>query len=410
MGQTKYNLNTLSEKENDIIKITKRIDYIFNRFKMIKNSIDIDITRRDNIDDHFNTLTNDFQNIIESTYNSSQIINKAVMEYSNSEHQIQNLLNQLLDTSTGSHDTDTTKTDHDEVSISGISLLQNWFERLYNQLISKITHVKKFFEDNGVHINNKDYSEHSVGQIKESADLQDADILSSSDLNNVYALKTTYAYLSSKENKDDQMLAILRAIDIIRQKDEYNGLYYSQDKDGNYKSQYYYKNSRIHSKLNIIQNDKYRMEKGFNIMNAISGILVYPIGVVSALGSIAPEAGTNLSNDITDENTPDMLNVTLNTVGLSPKPKNLGTFITFISAMKTDKELEKIKGYSSVSVSFEHEGIIETFNYVMNKNNTIVSARKQEPIKVTIPAQYSYLYERHPSPDLKINRNKMWFD
>ncbi|WP_273320922.1 hypothetical protein [Vallitalea guaymasensis] len=157
MGQTKYNLNTLSEKENDIIEITKKIDYIFNRFKMIKNSIDIDITRRDNIDDQFNTLTNDFQNIIESTYNSSQIINKAVMEYSNSEHQIQNLLNQLLDTSTDSHDTDMTKTDHDEVSISGISLLQNWFERLYNQLISKITHVKKFFEDNGVHINNKDY-------------------------------------------------------------------------------------------------------------------------------------------------------------------------------------------------------------------------------------------------------------
>jgi len=76
---------------------------------MIKNSIDIDITRRDNIDDQFNTLTNDFQNIIESTYNSSQIINKAVMENSNSEHQIQNLLNQLLDTSTGSHDTYTTK-------------------------------------------------------------------------------------------------------------------------------------------------------------------------------------------------------------------------------------------------------------------------------------------------------------
>ncbi|WP_113674008.1 hypothetical protein [Vallitalea guaymasensis] len=157
MGQTKYNLNTLSEKENDIIEITKRIDYIFNRFKMIKNSIDIDITRRDNIDDQFNTLTNDFQNIIQSTYNSSQIINKAVMEYSNSEHQIQNLLNQFLDTSIGSHDTDMTKTDHDEVSISGISLLQNWFERLYNQLISKITHVKKFFDDNGVHINNKDY-------------------------------------------------------------------------------------------------------------------------------------------------------------------------------------------------------------------------------------------------------------
>ncbi|MCT4687467.1 hypothetical protein, partial [Vallitalea sp.] len=81
MGQTKYNLNTLSEKEIDIIEITKRVDYIFDRFKMIKNSIDIDITRRDNINDQFNTLTSDIQNIIESTYNTSQIINKAVIEY-----------------------------------------------------------------------------------------------------------------------------------------------------------------------------------------------------------------------------------------------------------------------------------------------------------------------------------------
>ncbi|GMQ62850.1 hypothetical protein [Vallitalea maricola] len=200
MRQTKYNLNTLSEKENDIKEITKRIDYIFNRFKMIKNSIDIDITRRDNIDDQFNTLTNDFQNIIESTYNSSQIINKAVIEYSNSEHQIQNLLNQLLDTNTDSHVTDMTKTKNDEVSISGISLLQNWFERLYNQLISKITHVKKFFEDNGVYINNKDYSKSVV----EDENTLESNVLDESAIGTYSKSEAERIFRKTSEKADDE--------------------------------------------------------------------------------------------------------------------------------------------------------------------------------------------------------------
>lgn len=157
MGETKYNLDALSEKERDIIVITKKIDCIFDGFKIIKNSIDNDITRRDNINEQFNTLISDFQNIIESACNSSKIINKAVIEYRNSNHQIQNLLNGLLDTSTDSHGKDVIKIKHDEVSISEISIEQNWFEKMYNQFISKITHIKNFFQNNGVHINNKNY-------------------------------------------------------------------------------------------------------------------------------------------------------------------------------------------------------------------------------------------------------------
>ncbi|GMQ58812.1 hypothetical protein AN1V17_32080 [Vallitalea sediminicola] len=158
MGQTKYNLNALSEKENDIKEVNKRVDYIFDRFKIIKNSVDTDIIKRDNISNQFNSLVSDFQNIIESTYNSSQIINKAITEYSDGEQQIQNLLNGLLDINNNSCSTDTTEMKHSEASISGGSILQNWFERLYTQLISKVTHIKKFFEDSGVCINNKDYS------------------------------------------------------------------------------------------------------------------------------------------------------------------------------------------------------------------------------------------------------------
>ncbi|QUH28722.1 hypothetical protein [Vallitalea guaymasensis] len=158
MGQTKYNLNALSEKENDLIEVNKRIDYIFNRFKIIKNSVDTDIIRRDNISNQFNSLVSDFQNLIENTYNSSRIINRAITEYSDGEQQIHNLLNGLLGINNNSCETEMNKIKHKEVSMSGGSILQNWFEKLYDQFISKVTHIKKFFEDNGVCVNNKDYS------------------------------------------------------------------------------------------------------------------------------------------------------------------------------------------------------------------------------------------------------------
>ena len=158
MGQTKYNLNALSEKENDLIEVNKRIDYIFNRFKIIKNSVDTDIIRRDNISNQFNSLVSDFQNLVENTYNSSRIINRAITEYSDGEQQIHNLLNGLLGINNNSCGTEMNEIEHSEASISGFSILQNWFEKLYDQFISKVTHIKKFFEDNGVCVNNKDYS------------------------------------------------------------------------------------------------------------------------------------------------------------------------------------------------------------------------------------------------------------
>ncbi|GMQ58809.1 hypothetical protein AN1V17_32050 [Vallitalea sediminicola] len=408
MGQTKYNLNTLSEKENDIIVRTKRIDYIFNRFKVIRNSIDIDITRRDNIDDKFDDLTNDFQNIIESTYNSSQVINKAVIEYSNSEHQIQNLLNQLLDTSTDSHDTDMTKTDHDEVSISGVSILQNWFERLYNQLISKITHVKKFFEDNGVHINNKDYSEYSVGQIKESADLQDADILSSSDLNNVIGLKSIYANYATQDNKEDEMFAILRAIEAIRQKDQYNGLYDSKDKYGTYVSVYQYQNKEIKSKIEIVQNDLYIQKTGFNILMTGFGYLAPPYNVIAALSGIAPQSGKSILNE--DLDFPNATTIGLTIVGFDKTWK--GSFFNSINGIMTQHDLKNAKGQTGISISVTNNGYIENFKFTMDSNHNLLDARKEKAVKISIPAQFSYLNEKHPSPDLwlKNERIKIWFE
>lgn len=199
MGQTKYNLNALSEKGNDLIEVNKRIDYIFNRFKIIKNSIDTDIIRRDNISNQFNSLISDFQNLIENTYNSSQIINKAVTEYSESEQQIHNLLNGLLGINNNSCGTEINKIKHKEVSMSGGSILQNWFEKLYDQFISKVTHIKKFFEDNGVCVNNKDYSKTVV----EDRDALKSGVLGDLEINTYSKLESERIFRKTSERESN---------------------------------------------------------------------------------------------------------------------------------------------------------------------------------------------------------------
>lgn len=153
----KYDLTSLSDKENDIIKIAKRIDCIFNSFKTIKNSIDTNITRRDNIDETFNTLTNDFQNFIEHTYNCGQFINKSITEYKNSEHQIHNLLNSVSDTTITSMSMDKTKIKSNIASINSHSLFKQWFTGFLDKFTNKITHLKNFLDKNGINLANKKY-------------------------------------------------------------------------------------------------------------------------------------------------------------------------------------------------------------------------------------------------------------
>ncbi|WP_304944322.1 hypothetical protein, partial [Vallitalea guaymasensis] len=199
MGQTKYNLNALSEKENDLIEVNKRIDYIFNRFKIIKNSVDTDIIRRDNISNQFNSLVSDFQNLIENTYNSSQIINRAITEYSDGEQQIHNLLNGLLGINNNSCGTEMNEIEHREASISGFSILQNWFEKLYDQFISKVTHIKKFFEDNGVCVNNKDYSKTVV----EDEDALKSGVLGDLEINTYSKLESERIFRKTSERESN---------------------------------------------------------------------------------------------------------------------------------------------------------------------------------------------------------------
>ncbi|GMQ62881.1 hypothetical protein [Vallitalea maricola] len=153
MENTKYNLKDLSKKEDDIIKLAERADYIFNKFKIISNSIDTDIVRRDNINNELNSLLNEFQNLIEHTYNTSKIINEAITEYSNGEKQIQNLLNGLLEINTNSVGTAVKHSKED--AISGFSILHKWFKDICNQLTSSIKHLKDFFDNNGTRINNQ---------------------------------------------------------------------------------------------------------------------------------------------------------------------------------------------------------------------------------------------------------------
>ncbi|GKX32075.1 hypothetical protein SH1V18_45550 [Vallitalea longa] len=160
MGYTSYNLNRLYDKESDIKKITEIIDYIFDTFRNVYNSIDFDIKIRDNIKEQFVVLTKDLENLVERSYNSGQIINKAIAEYSEGENQINNLFSGLLDDTTSSSSSNMTDMRHNGTTLSGFSVIPNWFELLYNQVTGKsiITHLHNFFEGIRINVNNKNYS------------------------------------------------------------------------------------------------------------------------------------------------------------------------------------------------------------------------------------------------------------
>ncbi|GKX30335.1 hypothetical protein SH1V18_28150 [Vallitalea longa] len=160
MGYTSYNLNRLYDKESDIKKITEIIDYIFDTFRNVDNSIDFDIKIRDNIKEQFVVLTKDLENLVERSYNSGQIINKAIAEYSEGENQINNLFSGLLDDTTSSSSSNMTDMRHNGTILTGFSVIPNWFELLYNQVTGKsiITHLHNFFEGIRINVNNKNYS------------------------------------------------------------------------------------------------------------------------------------------------------------------------------------------------------------------------------------------------------------
>ncbi|GKX32078.1 hypothetical protein SH1V18_45580 [Vallitalea longa] len=166
MGYTSYNLNRLYDKESDIKKITEIIDYIFDTFRNVYNSIDFDIKIRDNTKEQFVVLTKDLENIVERSYNSGQIINKAIAEYSEGENQINNLFSGLLDDTTNSSSSNMTDMRHNGTTLSGFSVIPNWFELLYNQVTGKsiITHLHNFFEGIGIDVNNKNYSKSVISE------------------------------------------------------------------------------------------------------------------------------------------------------------------------------------------------------------------------------------------------------
>ncbi|GKX29602.1 hypothetical protein SH1V18_20820 [Vallitalea longa] len=155
MGYTKYNLTQLYDKENDIKRITGNIDYIFDEFKEINKYIDSDIKLRNNIHEQFNDLIKNLENLLERLYNTSQIIDKAISEYSNGEQQINILFNQLIDTDTKSHDYYTNITQSNITNINDINILQEWFTGLR---ANKIDHVKSFLDRKKIRINNGNYS------------------------------------------------------------------------------------------------------------------------------------------------------------------------------------------------------------------------------------------------------------
>lgn len=158
MGYTKYDISKLNDKENDIKRITENIDYIFDQFKQVNKSIDSEIKLRHNIYEQFNDLTRALDDLLEHTYNTGQIIDKAIIEYNNSEQQINNLFNQVADIATTCIDDVKNHTKSDKTNFNGIGFLQKLFSGVKNYFTSKIDHIKNFLSGNKIRINNKSYS------------------------------------------------------------------------------------------------------------------------------------------------------------------------------------------------------------------------------------------------------------
>lgn len=190
MGYTSYDLTKMQEKENDFKKIVSNTDNIDYKFKDIYKMIDYNIKIRDNIKGNIVNLTKDLENLTEYAYNIRQTFNNAILDYSESEDKINDLLSGLMDDSTNSNSSQ--RADSNDVDnytiISASSVIFNWMQEIYNSIISgnAITHLQDFFEGHGINLNNINYE-----------DWQTKDINNKLNSNSQYPKTNTFYYATS---------------------------------------------------------------------------------------------------------------------------------------------------------------------------------------------------------------------
>ena len=204
MGYTKYNLSELSIRENDLKNLTVNIENNLDKLKKIEEYIDFEIKVRDNIRDQFIELRKELENIVKYSLIARQI-NKAIIEYGESENEIYDLINGLDETVSISNTGMNSLGDDDDTQKGHGNYVVEFFKTLYDKFIkNEITHVFNFLQDKKIAINNENYQDKVVSTDLNNKFNFSKDIFSN--YNNMYSIK-------SEINRDKFLTSTMVGID-----------------------------------------------------------------------------------------------------------------------------------------------------------------------------------------------------
>ncbi|QOR35895.1 RHS repeat protein [Clostridium sp. 'deep sea'] len=197
-------------------------------------------------------------------------------------------------------------------------------------------------------------------------EVQDQTVLTKEDHMSVLALKQSY--LTNIKNKDtDKAYASLRAIDTIRQKEEYKGKYDFSDDDGNCISTYTYHNKKIESKISI-SFDLDPSKSAALIGSGLTALSVAPLyNILAYLLSVGARDELSEPNiDFTASNAVDGALLGLSHIkfikdNISEYTPHFFTGLGIIKSIyDTVGDVKKWNGFKDMSISIEKDGIYDT--------------------------------------------------
>ena len=207
----------------------------------------------------------------------------------------------------------------------------------------------------------------------------------------VLALKQSY--LTNIKNKDtDKAYASLRAIDTIRQKEEYKGKYDFSDDDGNCISTYTYHNKKIESKISI-SFDVDPSKSAALVGSGLTALSVAPLyNILAYLLSVGARDELSEPNiDFSESNAIDGALLGLSHIKFSDEifTETISSTATIVGALKgaydTVGNYIKWKGYRDMSISIEQDGIYDTQRFRFDSTGAFYSKTDISVYSLGIP-------------------------
>jgi len=233
--------------------------------------------------------------------------------------------------------------------------------------------------------------------IGETTELQDLDILSREDLAIIMALKRSYVIQSSIFD-DDGMNAILRTIDVIRGKAEYNGKYDSRDANGNYVSVYHYNSSEIKTKINVHAHK-------ISVSNVVAHDSTIPNIALTSGGVFLPSVYSALCGIIAlgssadNDGNIEIADIVLTATGFIEPP--VGSFFTLIGGVKSQFSQTVEVNDIEVAITLSRNGKYDNFSFYFDENlNTKIQIFDSVRINAS---RFSGWDNKYPEPDITLD-------